>query len=91
MSAGYVIAKANFKEAVRHVSPETEPVMFNLLCGLQSLTDQIEADFAAMQSAPASKPAGKKPRRQMMQPKKPMKAAAKKARKVLKKKRAKAG
>jgi hypothetical protein len=46
MSAGYVIARENFKEAGKHVSAETDPVMFNLLYGLQSLTNQIEADFA---------------------------------------------
>jgi hypothetical protein len=46
MSAGYVIARENFKEAGKHVSAETDPVMFNLLFGLQSLTNQIEADFA---------------------------------------------
>ena len=31
MSAGYVIARENFKEAGKHVSAETDPVMFNLL------------------------------------------------------------
>ena len=46
MSAGYVVARENFKEAGKHVSAETDPVMFNLLYGLQSLTNQIEADFA---------------------------------------------
>jgi hypothetical protein len=46
MSAGYVIARENFKEAGKHVSAENDPVMFNLLYGLQSLTNQIEADFA---------------------------------------------
>ena len=48
MSAGYVIARENFKEAGKHVSAETDPVMFNLLYGLQSLTNQIEADFASL-------------------------------------------
>ncbi|WP_426425276.1 hypothetical protein [Bradyrhizobium genosp. A] len=48
MSAGYMIARENFKEASRHVSAEADPVMFNLLYGLQSLTNQIEADFAAL-------------------------------------------
>jgi hypothetical protein len=48
MSADYVIARENFKEAAKHVSAETDPVMFNLLYGLQSLTNQIEADFAAL-------------------------------------------
>lgn len=51
MSAGYVIARENFKEASRHVSAENDPVMFNLLYGLQSLTNQIEADFAALQAS----------------------------------------
>jgi hypothetical protein len=48
MSAGYVIARENFKEAGKHVSAEADPVMFNLLFGLQSLTNQIEADFASL-------------------------------------------
>ncbi len=48
MSAGYVVARENFKEAGKHVSAETDPVMFNLLFGLQSLTNQIEADFASL-------------------------------------------
>jgi hypothetical protein len=48
MSAGYVVARENFKEAEKHVSAESDPVMFNLLYGLQSLTNQIEADFAAL-------------------------------------------
>ena len=59
MSAGYVIARENFKEAARHVSAEKDPVMFNLLYGLQSLTNQIEADFEAMRtrmSASAAQP-----------------------------------
>ena len=54
MSAGYVIARENFKEASRHVSAEADPVMFNLLYGLQSLTNQIEADFAVLQSGAGS-------------------------------------
>jgi hypothetical protein len=48
MNADYVIARENFKEAAKHVSAEADPVMFNLLYGLQSLTNQIEADFAAL-------------------------------------------
>jgi hypothetical protein len=48
MNADYVIARENFKEAAKHVSAETDPVMFNLLYGLQSLTNQIEADFATL-------------------------------------------
>jgi len=54
MSGGYIIARENFKDAERHVSAETDPVMFNLLFGLQSLTDQIESDFAALQAALAN-------------------------------------
>jgi hypothetical protein len=54
MSAGYVIARENFKEAAKHVSAETDPVMFNLLYGLQSLAVQIEADFAALAAPPAT-------------------------------------
>jgi hypothetical protein len=54
MSAGYVIARENFKEAAKHVSAEADPVMFNLLYGLQSLADQIEADFAALTTPAAS-------------------------------------
>ena len=54
MGAGYVIARENFKEASKHVSAEKDPVMFNLLYGLQSLTDQIEAEFASLRSGPAS-------------------------------------
>lgn len=52
MSAGYVIARENFKEASKHVSAEKDPVMFNLLYGLQSLTDQLEAEFASLRSNP---------------------------------------
>jgi hypothetical protein len=48
MSAGYVVARENFKEAGKHVSAESDPVMFNLLYGLQSLTNQIESDFASL-------------------------------------------
>jgi hypothetical protein len=48
MSAGYIIARENFKEAGKHVSAESDPVMFNLLYGLQSLTNQIESDFASL-------------------------------------------
>jgi hypothetical protein len=51
MSGRYVIARENFKEAEKHVSAETDPVMFNLIYGLQSLTEQIEIDFAALKHA----------------------------------------
>jgi hypothetical protein len=51
MSAGYVIARENFKEAGKHVSAESDPVMFNLLYGLQSLTNQLEADFASLRGS----------------------------------------
>lgn len=54
MSVGYVIARENFKEALRHVSAEKDPMMFNLLYGLQSLTDQIEADFASLKTGVAT-------------------------------------
>jgi hypothetical protein len=53
MSGGYVIARENFKEAEKHVSAENDPVMFNLLFGLQSLTTQIEADIAVLLAAVA--------------------------------------
>ena len=65
MSAGYVIARENFKEAEKHVSADADPVMFNLLFGLQSLTNQIEADFAFLRAglptllAPQKKRKGK--------------------------------
>ncbi|MBR0799370.1 hypothetical protein JQ615_28685 [Bradyrhizobium jicamae] len=66
MKAGYVIARENFKEAEKHVSADADPVMFNLLFGLQSLTNQIEADFAflragipSLQASPA-KPKSKR-------------------------------
>jgi hypothetical protein len=63
MGSGYIIARENFKEAEKHVSAETNPVMFNLLYGLLSLTDEIEADFAALQTALAKlrAPSIKKP------------------------------
>jgi hypothetical protein len=51
MSGGYVIARENFKEAEKHVSAETNPVMFNLIYGLQSLTEQIASDFADLHHA----------------------------------------
>jgi hypothetical protein len=76
MSGGYVIARENFKEAGKHVSAETSRVMFNLLYGLQSLTNQIEADFAVLRAVltglPA--PAPKKGRQQKLQAKKSKKA-----------------
>lgn len=72
MSAGYMIARENFKEASRHVSAEADPVMFNLLYGLQSLTNQIEADFAGLRSG-AGRATAKK---SGMAPKKSAKKAA---------------
>ena len=63
MSGGYMVARENFKEAEKHVSAETDPVMFNLLFGLQSLTSQIEADLASLMARmpkPAAPAAGKK-------------------------------
>jgi hypothetical protein len=76
MSAGYVVARENFKEASSHVSAESDPVMFNLLYGLQSLTNQIEEEFASLRSnlnslnepAPgkkARKSSGKAPRKKI--------------------------
>ena len=58
MSGRYVIARENFKEAEKHVSAETDPVMFNLIYGLQSLAEQIEKDFAALKQALAGPRAG---------------------------------
>ncbi|MGY4598016.1 hypothetical protein ACVWXL_005762 [Bradyrhizobium sp. GM22.5] len=77
MSAGYVIARENFKEASRHVSAEADPVMFNLLYGLQSLTNQIEADFAALRSG-AGDSGGEKTaaRKSSVAPKKALKKKA---------------
>jgi hypothetical protein len=89
MSGGYIIARENFKDAERHVSAETDPVMFNLLFGLQSLTDQIEADFAAVRAALASlrapapkKAVAKRPQARKVQTRKapPKKARAAKTR-----------
>ena len=87
MSAGYVIARENFKEAGKHVSAETDPVMFNLLFGLQSLTNQIEADFAFLLGGwmPGSpKPPIRKKRKATALGKKssPAKAQRKKARRA---------
>jgi hypothetical protein len=88
MSAGYVIARENFKEAGKHVSAETDPVMFNLLFGLQSLTNQIEADFAFLLGGggmPGSpKPPIQKKRKAKARGKKssPAKAQRKKARRA---------
>jgi hypothetical protein len=81
MGSGYIIARENFKEAEKHVSAETDPVMFNLLYGLVSLTDQIEADFATLQTALAKSRAPSKPKSGKSQTKKApaKKASAKKA------------
>jgi hypothetical protein len=51
MSGIYDIARENFREAGKRISTETDPVMFHLLFGLQSLTNQIEADFASLHLA----------------------------------------
>jgi len=82
MSDGYVIARENFKEAARQVSAETDPVMFNLLYGLQSLSNQIEADFAALQGALTGlhAPAVKKKQGQKPKAKKASKSPAKRTR-----------
>jgi hypothetical protein len=68
MSGGYVIARENFKEAEKHVSAETDPVMFNLLYGLQSLTTQIEADFVVLHAALAGSPGPTLKKRQRQKP-----------------------
>jgi hypothetical protein len=90
MRGGYVIARENFKEAEKHVSAETDPVMFNLIYGLQSLTEQIALDFAALhgavaergaraaQSGAAKAPAAK-PAKRPASPKTPKRAGATKA------------
>jgi hypothetical protein len=79
MGSGYIIARENFKEAEKHVSAETNPVMFNLLYGLLSLTDQIEADFGALQAALAKSraPSPKKPPGKLRTKKPPAKRANK--------------
>jgi hypothetical protein len=85
MSAGYVIARENFKEAGRHVSAEADPVMFNLLYGLQSLTNQIEADFAALRAlgGTARVTSPKKPRAKTVQRRNsPARKSRKKARRA---------
>jgi len=78
MGSGYIIARENFKEAEKHVSAENDPVMFNLLYGLVSLTDQIEADFSVVRAALASLPAPPREKRQSGKPR-AKKAAARKA------------
>jgi hypothetical protein len=55
MRGGCVIARENLKEAEKHVSAETDPVMFNLIYGLQSLTEQIASDFAELHDALAGR------------------------------------
>lgn len=79
MTPGYVIARENFKEAGKHVSAETDPVMFNLLYGLQSLTNQIEADFASLLTDPRSSGAApsKANKRKAPSKKRPVKKAGK--------------
>ncbi len=72
--SGYVIARENFKEAERQVSAERDPVMFNLLYGLQSLTEQIEIDFASLHQALAARAAAAKPGRSKPASKKNAKA-----------------
>ncbi|MBR1155222.1 hypothetical protein [Bradyrhizobium sp. JYMT SZCCT0428] len=81
MSAGYVVARENFKEAAKHVSAETDPVMFNLLYGLQSLTNQIESDFAALWTRLQDQKTSKNPNKKRI-------VVAKKSRKKSGKKRA---
>jgi hypothetical protein len=66
MGGGYVIALENFKEAEKQVAADTDPTMFHLLNGLQSLTAQVEADFVFLRSALSGPPGPtlKKSRRQ---------------------------
>lgn len=78
MSGTYVIARENFKEAEKHVSAASEPVMFNLLYGLLSLTDQIEKDFAALRNALTALRSAPAPRAKKAVAPKAGKAAAKK-------------
>ena len=83
MSAGYVIARENFKEAEKHVSADADPVMFNLLFGLQSLTNQIEADFALLRAGLTTLPASsikKKPKGKTLGKKTTLKKAIRKKR-----------
>jgi hypothetical protein len=86
MSAGYVIARENFKEAGKHVSAETDPVMFNLLFGLQSLTNQIEADFASLlgggMSGSMTSAQKKRPSKSRSKKSAPVKAKRKKTRRA---------
>jgi len=42
----YNEAKACFQENGRHLSPESDPVLWNLNAGLDTLTDAIEQDMA---------------------------------------------
>jgi hypothetical protein len=80
MSAGYVIARENFKEAEKHVSADADPVMFNLLFGLQSLTNQIEADFAFLRAGLPTLRIKKKPK--LVAKKARQKKASKKAKRA---------
>ncbi len=77
MSDGYIIARENFKEAEKNVSAETDPVMFNLLYGLLGLTNQIQADFAALQAALSGLHAPAVKKKQAQKPKAKKAAAAK--------------
>ncbi len=72
--SGYVIARENFKEAERRVSADRDPVMFNLLFGLQSLTEQLENDFVLLHAALASSAAPAIAVKRKPTPKKKMKA-----------------
>jgi len=56
--SGYLVARENFKEAEKHVSAEKDPIMFNLIYGLLSLTEQLASDFAALHGALAAQPPG---------------------------------
>ena len=82
MSGSYIIARENFKEAQKHVSPGDDPIMFNLITGLVSLTEQIEDDFLALKAAfnggGAKKSAAARPAKKKAAP--PAKRSAKKRR-----------
>jgi hypothetical protein len=55
----YIVAKENFREAANHVSPEKDPVMFNLLYGLLSLAEQIEKDLESLRPQTPVRPSRK--------------------------------
>jgi hypothetical protein len=82
MSGSYIIARENFKEAQKHVSAADDPIMFNLITGLVSLTEQIEDDFLALKAAfdggAAKSTAVAEPAKKLAKKAPPAKRAAKK-------------